>query len=628
MARKMRFGLPALGLALACLAGAVGFAPLAEAAGRNASDAAKAMRAKARHYFVKGAEADALGRDDEANEYYKLSLASDPSFLPASYRLGVSRLVNGLDTLSSQAEVQKSLDMVGRFVDSSPDDVQEGLYYAYLCRSTNRLEEAARVYERLVAMQPDRTQTLLNLTEVEAARGHLAKAASLVERYEAIEGTTPQLALMNIKLLYQSGDSLAAIEKADRVVAEHPGDADYVILRAHLLDALGRAQEAEQAMLDAERLDPSNASVKVALAEMAKERGDMEAYGEKVYEALLNEGLQLEEKEELLGPYLLSLLEGQREEEPEQPEPDHMLSQQEEPDQVRAEKKDSPAKGDDQDEEARKEADIRKAERLFRALNEQYPHNATLTGLEAHFRYLMGDAPEAAELQEYAVSLDPENPIAWETLSFYQMAAEQYADVERTLEKGNAQGMATPRMKLFAAIGAGIMEQRHRELELFSELLKEMTGSADLTQPISEIAPALRLDEHQLDILVQAYLSAGDAYQTEGERAKAYAAYGNALAIDDRNALALNNYAYYISQDPEAGEEELEKALEMSAKVIAQLPEAPTYLDTYAWILFKQGKTEEAIEVQEKAISLAAEEGEVAPEFTEHLNEMTKKRTK
>ena len=56
------------------------------------------------------------------------------------------------------------------------------------------------------------------------------------------------------------------------------------------------------------------------------------------------------------------------------------------------------------------------------------------------------------------------------------------------------------------------------------------------------------------------------------------------------NLLCLNNYAYYLSQEGR----NLEKAEEMSHITVDVEPDNPTYLDTYAWILFQMGQYEQA----------------------------------
>ena len=52
----------------------------------------------------------------------------------------------------------------------------------------------------------------------------------------------------------------------------------------------------------------------------------------------------------------------------------------------------------------------------------------------------------------------------------------------------------------------------------------------------------------------------------------------------------LNNYAYYLSQEGK----KLKKAYAMSKKAIEAEPNNSTYLDTFGWILYLQGKAAEA----------------------------------
>jgi tetratricopeptide (TPR) repeat protein len=58
----------------------------------------------------------------------------------------------------------------------------------------------------------------------------------------------------------------------------------------------------------------------------------------------------------------------------------------------------------------------------------------------------------------------------------------------------------------------------------------------------------------------------------------------------------LNNYAYYLSLD----NQDLERALAMSEKTIKAEPKNATYLDTYAWVLYKLGRYQEAKKYMDK----------------------------
>jgi len=62
----------------------------------------------------------------------------------------------------------------------------------------------------------------------------------------------------------------------------------------------------------------------------------------------------------------------------------------------------------------------------------------------------------------------------------------------------------------------------------------------------------------------------------------AFKAFDDVISIDPENWLAMNNYAYYLS----LRNENLEKAEDLSSKAVRANPVNPTYLDTYAWVLF------------------------------------------
>lgn len=97
-------------------------------------------------------------------------------------------------------------------------------------------------------------------------------------------------------------------------------------------------------------------------------------------------------------------------------------------------------------------------------------------------------------------------------------------------------------------------------------------------------------EEDEAAIAENMYQILGDVSHQLGRNADAYAAYDKCLAINPDNAGCLNNYAYYLSEE----NRDLDKAEAMSLKTVKENPNNPTYLDTYAWILYLQGRYEEA----------------------------------
>lgn len=94
------------------------------------------------------------------------------------------------------------------------------------------------------------------------------------------------------------------------------------------------------------------------------------------------------------------------------------------------------------------------------------------------------------------------------------------------------------------------------------------------------------------------YSSLGDTYNSLKMYKESFAAYENALKIDPDDSLVLNNYAYNLALTGQ----NLEKAAQMAKKAVQLDPYNQNDLDTYAWVLYKQKKYEEALQWEKKAI--------------------------
>ena len=90
-------------------------------------------------------------------------------------------------------------------------------------------------------------------------------------------------------------------------------------------------------------------------------------------------------------------------------------------------------------------------------------------------------------------------------------------------------------------------------------------------------------DQSNTAIVAEIYSIMGEIYSANDLKKEAYAAYDSCLQYDPGNIGTLNNYAYFLSVDGV----DLDRAEKMSAKAIAAEPKNATYLDTYAWILYR-----------------------------------------
>jgi tetratricopeptide (TPR) repeat protein len=121
----------------------------------------------------------------------------------------------------------------------------------------------------------------------------------------------------------------------------------------------------------------------------------------------------------------------------------------------------------------------------------------------------------------------------------------------------------------------------------------------------------------QLDLRFQVHAYLGDiSFSLENYDQVDYH-FEKALDIDSTSLYIKNNYSYYLS----LREEKLEYARELSLATIEKEPGNPTYLDTYAWIVFKLKRVDEALIYIERAIENGA--GNNA-EVLEHYGDILK----
>lgn len=102
---------------------------------------------------------------------------------------------------------------------------------------------------------------------------------------------------------------------------------------------------------------------------------------------------------------------------------------------------------------------------------------------------------------------------------------------------------------------------------------------------------AMRIDDDTpADMASKVYMLMGDILHGMGQKKEAYMAYDSCLVYNPDQIECLNNYAYFLSTE----NRDLKRAEQMSYKTIKAEPDNATFLDTYAWILYKEERYEEA----------------------------------
>ena len=134
-------------------------------------------------------------------------------------------------------------------------------------------------------------------------------------------------------------------------------------------------------------------------------------------------------------------------------------------------------------------------------------------------------------------------------------------------------------------------------------------SNGDVDEALEIFQQALRQvsEESDAEMVGDIYTIMGDLLHEKGETDESYACYDLALQYTPSNIPVLNNYAYFLAEEGRF----LEKAEVMSRRTIEAEPTNTTYLDTYAWVLYKLQRYAEALTYIEQALACTSQPSDV-----------------
>lgn len=234
----------------------------------------------------------------------------------------------------------------------------------------------------------------------------------------------------------------------------------------------------------------------------------------------------------------------------------------------------------------RQHPDSSEAQGLLRCVTALPAAGLETLNLCASFMVTRGYAPDSvAPVLRRILAIDPEADMARNQLLAYAIKADSTADVERTCREAVDVGSRNPLYHYYLAVAT------FQRGDTTASLRAAESG-------IRCIAP-----ESGIDLVAGLYGLAGDLYHLTGQDRRAYEAYDSCLLYDPDNALVLNNYAYYLS----LSRRDLDRAADMAQRAVAKERGNATYLDTYAWVRFEQGRTHEARALIDSALAILAD---------------------
>jgi len=106
-----------------------------------------------------------------------------------------------------------------------------------------------------------------------------------------------------------------------------------------------------------------------------------------------------------------------------------------------------------------------------------------------------------------------------------------------------------------------------------------------------------------------------DGYYRQKYLEKCFAEFDKAISYDAENIIVLNNYSYYLAEN----NLHLDKALQMIQQVVETESNNYTYLDTMAWVYYKQGNFDNAKKSLKEALKNG---GDSSSDILEHYGDI------
>jgi putative PEP-CTERM system TPR-repeat lipoprotein len=299
-----------------------------------------------------------------------------------------------------------------------------------------------------------------------------------------------------------------------------------------------------------------------------------------------------------------------------------------------------------------------KASTLLSGLTEQQANAPEALRLRGMAQLQAGNFSAAASTLRRLVNEQPGNIEGW-----FQLARAQAASGDAGSARGSFdRAIALDKDHQFPLlwIGKGELELREKRFPQALAVGKEMQehfpdnamayeieaaahrGLGDINQALGAVEKAVRVEgnSQRINLFAHTLATAGQApkavfmlrdwleqnpedgpswttlgmmLQQMGRQDEALEAYESALKFADGNPVVLNNMAWlYLDRD-------LERAAGYAKKAYDIAPERAEIVDTYGWVMFKQGKQREALNILQQALVIAPRNAEIGLHVAEAL---------
>jgi tetratricopeptide (TPR) repeat protein len=407
--------------------------------------------------------------------------------------------------------------------------------------SLSRYDRAAQLFEGMLHEVPNTQEYLYELAVVYQYAGKIEEAVKTYNRAENFFGVNEASSLQKQRLYLDMGKTREALNESDKLLLAFP---DEERLAVGLAENLSQYNLKTQAIAVLEKFVNENSiapNASMFLAGLYRDTNQEEKARALLRTVFDDPEVDLNNKLVVLSTY------------------------NEELNQLRLKNTTDPAKESF-------------AFELLALLKKNYPDEANVSVLAGDLYLAAGKNQEARIEYLRAVQAGDVNFDVWQNLLYITMQLGEWDSVidhaEKALEYYPNQAM------LYYFRGVAFLQKRN---------YRQTINSLEQGKKLSVSNPGMTAEINGM---------LGDAYNATKEFAKSDQAYEDALAFNPNNDVVMNNYSYFLA----LRKANLERAEKLAAQLVKNHPDNPTYLDTYAWVLYNRQKYREARNVMERFV--------------------------
>ena len=445
-----------------------------------------------------------------------------------------------------------------------PDNYWYKNHLVMLYLNSRRNEEALKQVEEMAQQFPEKGEVLMMLLELYGKTNDYENMVKVLDKIELKEGKSEQLSMEKFRIFLQMQDEERAFSEMQALAEEYPNDLRYQVVVGDLYLDAGKKEEALEQYRLVEQKDSSNVTLLLSLSNYYQAEGNDSLYQKYLTKLMLNPAVDDITRVRMMGVIIRENL----------------------------------TKGNDST----------MVMNLFDKILQEPQEHTELLELKVRYKISLNMPEESIKPALYQMlEIDPENDTARQQLLAYAIEGNDTSAVVSICKPAVEYKAESPVYYYYLGVVYFQQDKKEDAAKVLQEGIERVRNSDN---------------SNKGDLYTNIYAMLGDIYHDLGQDDKAFQAYDSCLVYKQNDAMVLNNYAYYLS----LSKKDLQRAEEMSRKSNEIEPDNPTYLDTYAWVLYQLKRYEEAKQYMDRVVELIdPKELEESQDILLHIKQIDKK---